>query len=84
MTPRPPLTPLPPDGCRDKDDSLPSRLTRWAKFFVAGAAAVVALTMAVAYIMQTFFPGLGVKVGNIAPLFQMMLSLFTGGMGGMW
>lgn len=84
MMPRPPLTPLPPDGCRDKDDSLPSRLTRWAKFVVASAAAVVALTMATAYIMQTFFPGLGVKVGNIAPLFQMMLSLFTGGMGGMW
>ena len=84
MTPRPHLAPLPPDGFRDKDDSMPSRLTRWAKFLVAGAAAVVALTMAVAYIMQTFFPGLGVKVGNIAPLFQMMLSLFTGGMGGMW
>lgn len=80
MTPRPPLTPLPPDGFRDKDDSMPSRLTRWAKFLVAGAAAVVAVTMAVAYIMQTFFPSLGVKVGNIAPLFQMMLSLFTGGM----
>ena len=76
----PKLTPLPSDGCRDKDNSLPSRLTRWAKFAVAVAAAVVALTMAAAYIMQTFFPGLGVKVGNIAPLFQMMLSLFTGGM----
>ena len=80
MTPRPHLAPLPPDGFRDKDDSMPSRLTRWAKFLVAGAAAVVALTMAVAYIMQTFFPGFGIKVGNIAPLFQMMLSLFTGGM----
>ena len=77
----PKLTPLPPDGGeREKDPSLPSRLTRWAKFAVAVAAAVVALTMAAAYIMQTFFPGLGVKVGNIAPLFQMMLSLFTGGM----
>ena len=84
MMPRPHLTPLPPDGCRDKDDSLPSRLTRWAKFLVAGAAAVVALTLAVAYIMQTFFPALGVKVGNIAPLFQLMMQLFTGGMGGMW
>lgn len=78
MTPK--LTPLPPDGCRDKDNSLPSRLTRWAKLAVAVAAAVVALTMAAAYIMQTFFPPLGVKVGNIGPLFQMMLSLFTGGM----
>ena len=79
MTPK--LTPLPPDGGeREKDTSLPSRLTRWAKFAVAVAAAVVALTMAAAYIMQTFFPGFGVKVGNIAPLFQMMLSLFTGGM----
>ena len=76
----PKLTPLPSDGCRDKDNSLHSRLTRWAKLAVAVAAAVVALTMAAAYIMQTFFPGLGVKVGNIAPLFQMMLSLFTGGM----
>lgn len=76
----PKLTPLPSDGCRDKDNSLPFRLTKWAKFAVAVAAAVVALTMAAAYIMQTFFPGLGVKVGNIAPLFQMMLSLFTGGM----
>ena len=80
----PKLTPLPLDGCRDKDNSLPSRLTRWAKFAVAVAAAVVALTMAAAYIMQTFFPGLGVKVGNIAPLFQLMMQLFTGGMGGMW
>ena len=79
MTPK--LTHLPPDGGeREKDTSLPSRLTRWAKFAVAVAAAVVAVTMAVAYIMQTFFPTLGVKVGNIAPLFQMMLSLFTGGM----
>lgn len=79
MTPK--LTPLPTDGGeREKDTSLPFRLTKWAKFAVAVAAAVVALTMAVAYIMQTFFPGLGVKVGNIAPLFQMMLSLFTGGM----
>lgn len=76
----PKLTPLPQDGGeREKDNSLPSRLTRWAKFLVASAAAVVALTMAAAYIMQTFSPGLGVKVGNIAPLFQMMLSLFTGG-----
>lgn len=79
MTPK--LTPLPPDGGEgEKDNSLPFRLTKWAKFAVAVAAAVVALTMAAAYIMQTFFPGLGVKVGNIAPLFQMMLSLFTGGM----
>ena len=79
MTPK--LTPLPPDGVeREKDTSLPFRLTKWAKFAVAVAAAVVALTMAVAYIMQTFFPGWGVKVGNIGPLFQMMLSLFTGGM----
>lgn len=76
----PKLTPLPSDGCRDKDTSLPFRLTKWAKFAVAVAAAVVALAMAAAYIMQTFFPGFGVKVGNIAPLFQMMLSLFTGGM----
>lgn len=77
----PKLTPLPSDGGeREKDTSLPSRLTKWAKFAVAVAAAVVAVTMAAAYIMQTFFPGLGVKVGNIAPLFQMMLSLFTGGM----
>lgn len=79
MTPK--LTPLPPDGGeRGKDTSLPFRLTKWAKFAVAVAAAVVAVTMAVAYIMQTFFPSLGVKVGNIAPLFQMMLSL----LGGMW
>ena len=79
MTPK--LTPLPPDGVeREKDTSLPFRLMKWAKFAVAVAAAVVALTMAAAYIMQTFFPGFGVKVGNIAPLFQMMLSLFTGGM----
>ena len=77
----PKLTPLPSDGGEmEKDNSLPFRLTKWAKFAVAVAAAVVALTMAAAYIMQTFFPGLGVKVGNIAPLFQMMLSLFTGGM----
>ena len=79
MTPK--LTPLPPDGGeREKDTSLPFRLTKWAKFAVAVAAAVVAVTMATAYIMQTFFPGFGVKVGNITPLFQMMLSLFTGGM----
>ena len=79
MTPK--LTPLPPDGGeREKDTSLPFRLTKWAKFAVAVAAAVVALTMAVAYIMQTFFPGFGVKVGNIGPLFQMMRALFTGGM----
>ena len=84
MTPKPPLTQFPPDGFRDKDDSMPSLLTRWAKFLVAGAAAVVALTMAAAYIMQTFFPGLGVKVGNIGPLFQLMMQLFTGGTGGMW
>lgn len=77
----PKLTPLPPDGGEmEKDNSLPFRLTKWAKFAVAVAAAVVAVTMSVAYIMQTFFPTLGVKVGNIAPLFQMMLSLFTGGM----
>ena len=77
----PKLTPLPSDGGeREKDTSLPFRLTKWAKFAVAVAAAVVAVTMAAAYIMQTFFPGFGVKVGNIAPLFQMMLSLFTGGM----
>lgn len=77
----PKLTPLPPDGGEmEKDTSLPFRLTKWAKFAVAVAAAVVAVTMSVAYIMQTFFPTLGVKVGNIAPLFQMMLSLFTGGM----
>lgn len=80
----PKLTPLPPDGCRDKDNSMPSRLTRWAKFAVAVAAAVVAVTMAAAYIMQTFFPCLGVKVGNIGPLFQLMMQLFTGGMGGVW
>ena len=79
MTPK--LTPLPTDGGdREKDTSMPFRLTKWAKLAVAVAAAVVAVTMAVAYIMQTFFPGFGVKVGNIAPLFQMMLSLFTGGM----
>lgn len=84
MTPRPPLTPLPPDGFRDKDDSLPFRLTKWAKFIVAVAAAVVALTMAAAYIMQTFFPGLGVKVGNIGPMFQLMMQLFTGGTGVVW
>lgn len=80
----PKLTPLPSDGCRDKDTSLPFRLTKWAKFAVAVAAAVVAVTMAAAYIMQTFFPGLGVKVGNIGPLFQLMIQLFTGGTGGMW
>ena len=84
MMPRPPLAPLPQDGFRDKDNSMPFRLTKWAKFAVAVAAAVVAVTMAVAYIMQTFFPNLGVKVGNIAPLFQLMMQLFTGGMGGMW
>ena len=79
MTPK--LTSLPQDGGEmEKDTSLPFRLTKWAKFAVAVAAAVVALAMAAAYIMQTFFPALGVKVGNIAPLFQMMLSLFTGGM----
>ena len=83
MTPK--LTPLPPDGGeREKDTSLPFRLTKWAKFAVAVAAAVVALTMAAAYIMQTFFPGLGVKVGNIGPLFQLMMQMFTGGMGGVW
>lgn len=81
----PKLTPLPTDGGeRENDTSLPSRLTRWAKFAVAVAAAVVAVTMAAAYIMQTFFPGLGVKVGNIGPLFQLMMQLFTGGTGGMW
>lgn len=80
----PKLTSLPSDGFRDKDNSLPSRLTMWAKFAVAVAAAVVAITMAAAYIMQTFFPGLGVKVGNIGPLFQLMMQLFTGGTGGMW